>query len=48
MAGDLDRWQQMGRNEQVALRIVRFGKRRLGSEGQALALELIDLSTAVR
>lgn len=48
MAGELDRWQQMGGNEQVALRIAEFGKRRLGSGGQALALELIDLSAAVR
>lgn len=47
-AGEPDRWQQMGGNEQVALRIAEFGTRRLGSGGQALALELIDLSSAVR
>lgn len=48
MAGELDRWQQMGGNEQVALRVAEFGRRWLSSEGQALALELIDLSTVMR
>lgn len=45
---ELDRWQQMGGNEQVALRIAELAKRRLSSGGQALALEPIDLSTGVR
>lgn len=48
MAGEADRWQQMGGNEQVALRVAEFGRRWLGSGGQALALELIDLTTVLR